>query len=102
MIFKNRKGNDYDKKRAVEDGRKNLGGDIMVHGGNASIGCLAMGDEAIEDLFVLVAKTGLANVEVIISPIDFRTRNLSEKMSPDWTDELYRIIKLRFVSLHSQ
>jgi len=87
--------NEYDKAMAMKDGRDNLGGDIMIHGGNASIGCLAMGDEAVEDLFVLVAETGLANVEVILSPMDFRVRDLSEKVKPDWTEELYRIIQQR-------
>jgi len=88
--------NEYDKARAAEDGRKNLGGDIMIHGGRGSSGCLAMGDEAAEDLFVLVAKTGLSNVEVILSPFDFRKRDLPEAMKlrvPAWTTELYRIIK---------
>jgi len=95
--------NDYDKARAAEDGRKNLGGDIMIHGRSASIGCLAMGDEAIEDLFVLVAETGLSNVEVILSPIDFRVRDFPEKEtgkpSEAWTEELYRIIRRRLMAM---
>ena len=46
-----------DIDRAREDGRdlSTLGGDIMIHGGSASIGCLALGDPAIEELFVLAA-----------------------------------------------
>ena len=92
--------NAYDKARAAEDGRANLGGEIMIHGGHASAGCLAMGDEAAEDLFVLVAETGLSNVEVILSPVDFRVRDLTEKTKqglPAWTDELYRIIQGRLL-----
>jgi len=91
--------NDYDKARAVDDSRTKLGGDIRIHGGSASIGCLAMGDEVAEDLFVLVAETGLTNVEVILSPIDFRTRNIPEDMAqelPAWSEELYRIIRGHF------
>jgi hypothetical protein len=38
-----------------KDGRKNLGSNIMIHGKNCSVGCLAMGDEAAEELFVLAA-----------------------------------------------
>ena len=37
-----------------------------------SIGCLAIGDRAIEDLFVLVADVGLERVTVIIAPHDPR------------------------------
>lgn len=61
-----------DRRRAQADGRTQLGGDIMIHGGNASIGCLAMGDPAAEELFVLAALTGHQNVRVILSPRDFR------------------------------
>ena len=93
--------NEYDKARAVEDGRTNLGGEIMIHGGRASVGCLAMGDEAAEDLFVLVAKTGLANVEVILSPVDFRTEELPEQLkqlTPAWARDLYHAIRQRLVA----
>src|SRR5207244_3968581 len=38
--------NDFDRAQAKRDGRQKLGGDIMIHGSFASIGCLAMGDEA--------------------------------------------------------
>jgi hypothetical protein len=44
--------NEDDRERAKAEGRTNLGGDIMIHGRAVSIGCLAMGDEAAEDLFV--------------------------------------------------
>ena len=44
--------NEFDRACAKEENRTNIGGDIMIHGGSASIGCLAMGDEA--DRFPLV------------------------------------------------
>ncbi|TMA76466.1 MAG: hypothetical protein E6J72_16840 [Deltaproteobacteria bacterium] len=50
--------NDYDRTRAAEDGRDTLGGDIMIHGGSMSSGCVAIGDEAAEELFVLAADAG--------------------------------------------
>lgn len=43
----------------------------MIHGKRCSVGCLAMGDEAAEDLFVLAAETGIENVSIILSPVDF-------------------------------
>ena len=64
-----------DRRRAQADGRTQLGGDIMIHGSNASIGCLAMGDPASEELFVLAALVGPQNVRVILSPVDFRRQD---------------------------
>lgn len=86
--------NAFDRARAVEDRRKQLGGDIMIHGNAVSVGCLAMGDEAAEDLFVLAALTGIKNVSVVVSPVDFRVSEmppLSPKAIPlpVWTQMLY-------------
>lgn len=83
--------NDFDKEHGRSDGRTNLGGDIMIHGGAASIGCLAMGDQAAEDLFVLAAETGIKNISVILTPVDFRIRDApsNSSPSPNWTPELY-------------
>ena len=61
-----------DLAEADRDGRTDLGGEIFVHGGARSIGCLAVGDYAIERLFVLVADVGIENVQVIIAPHDPR------------------------------
>jgi murein L,D-transpeptidase YafK len=86
--------NAWDREHGRADGRTKLGGDIMIHGKAASVGCLAMGDPAAEDLFVLAAKTGIKNIEVILSPLDFRVRKFSApEGSPAWTAELYEQIK---------
>jgi L,D-transpeptidase catalytic domain len=88
--------NQFDREQARHDGRDNLGGDIMIHGGAASVGCLAVGDEAVEDLFVLTADTGISNVTVIVSPVDFRKTAdfvLSDKDAPAWTAALYQTLK---------
>ena len=87
--------NEFDRRQAERDGRTDLGGDIMIHGSEVSIGCLAMGDEAAEDLFVLAADTGLENVRVILTPVDFRTSDIPAGVSglPAWTDELYAEIR---------
>lgn len=86
-----------DLARAREEGRNpaDLGGDIMIHGGAASIGCLAMGDPAIEELFALVAATGLDRVQLIIAPCDFRTgaEPQIDERAPAWTGALHE--KLR-------
>ena len=64
--------NAFDRARAAEEGRKNLGGDIMIHGSCVTIGCVPVGDDAIEDIFYLVHEIGKENVKVIISPYDMR------------------------------
>lgn len=87
--------NEYDLAKAKLEGRDKPGTDIMIHGGHLSIGCLAMGDDAIEELFVLAAETGIENIKLIISPVDFRVRDLPADMPkvPAWTAELYEEIK---------
>lgn len=87
--------NDFDRNRAREDGRDHLGSDIMIHGKACSIGCLAMGDEAAEDLFVLVAETHARNVQVILTPVDFRKEDMPDLkyVLPKWTAELYEKIR---------
>jgi len=64
--------NAFDTRHAILDGRSHLGGDIFIHGGHGSAGCLAMGDRAIEELFTLVSLTGKNHVKVIIAPNDLR------------------------------
>lgn len=79
-----------DRARALADGRAHLGGDIMIHGSNASIGCLAMGDQTAEDLFVLAALAGIEHVRVIIAPSDPRMSKLATREgSPPWVAALY-------------
>jgi murein L,D-transpeptidase YafK len=93
--------NAFDRAQAANEGRKNLGGDIMIHGKSVSIGCLAMGDEAAEDLFVLAADTGLQNIKVVLSPMDFRTGAAVPKTAklPDWTEGLYNQIRSEMAAL---
>ena len=83
--------NTFDRQMAAHDGRTNLGGDIMIHGKNASIGCLAVGDEAAEELFVLADRIGLKNIELIIAPTDFRKNGIpaADEAQPKWVPTLY-------------
>ena len=95
--------NEFDRAQATRENRGALGGQIMIHGSNGSIGCLAMGDEAAEDLFVLVAETGIENVEVILSPVDFRVRDVPKNAQrPAWIAGLYSQIKATLIKLPRQ
>lgn len=93
--------NSFDLMRAREDGRRHPGGDIMIHGDTRSAGCLAVGDQAVEDLFVLAADTGLKNIKVILAPMDLRMRELPRQGSdlPEWTGELYAQISAELAEL---
>lgn len=87
--------NDFDRAQAAKDGRTALGGDIMIHGRDVSIGCLAMGDEAAEDLFILAERTGLKKIRVILTPVDFRKVKITAAQvgMPPWVDGLYADIE---------
>jgi murein L,D-transpeptidase YafK len=86
--------NEYDLLHAEQEGRFEPGSDIFIHGKAVSIGCLAMGDEAIEELFVLAAQVGKENVKVVIAPRDPRISPLEadDDRLPEWAPELYGMI----------
>jgi len=91
--------NRFDRLQAERDGRDNLGGDIFIHGDRVSSGCLAMGDRAAEELFVLAAMIDPENISVLISPRDFRFRPqlpLPEG-APAWVGDLNRQIATRLL-----
>jgi hypothetical protein len=93
--------NEFDLVHAWQEGRTDPGSDIFIHGRAASIGCLAMGDKVIEELFVLTAHVGAEKVKVIIAPYDPRISPLetdSEEL-PEWTPELYSLISREIKAL---
>ncbi|MBB6048257.1 L,D-transpeptidase family protein [Armatimonas rosea] len=73
--------------------REQLGGDIYVHGNCVSIGCLALGDASIEELFPLVATVGLKNSRIWIAPCDLRSRPAPPADDP-WVARLYQRLTL--------
>ena len=92
--------NEFDWKQARRDRRSYLGGDIMIHGSHLSDGCLAMGNTAATDLFVLVADTGIRNTEVLLSPVDFRVEEHAKLPNrPGWTGQLYADLRSRMAKL---
>lgn len=86
--------NEFDKSKTELTNMADLGGDIFIHGKAATIGCIPIGDEAIEELFLLTQKAINNNIKVIISPRDFRTNPSYPKIEKiDWENELYDKIK---------
>jgi len=65
------------------------GSNIMIHGGNQSIGCFAMGDESIEDIYALVhyaLLAGQAFIYVAIYPFVPSEENLQLHKDSPWID----------------
>lgn len=86
--------NSFDRLQASKDGRRQLGGNIFLHGKSLSVGCLAVGDKGIDQLFLLAHRVGLNHVQMIIAPNDLRhakpaTNNFAQ---PRWLPELYKQI----------
>lgn len=79
-----------DRRAARLEGRTQLGGDIYIHGRDVSIGCLAIGDAAIEELYVLLADVGLSRVRVILMPA---AEPVAGADQPAWVHELYRRLR---------
>ncbi len=87
--------NSEDRLHAKQAKRKSLGGDIMIHGSYWSTGCLAMGNDAIEELFVLAHDTKYSNISVLFAPCDLTTKkcDIDYKKQPSWLPKLYERLK---------
>lgn len=86
--------NEFDQAKTQFSSIDEMGNDIFIHGKAASIGCIAIGDEAIEEVFVLTQKAMKYEVKVIISPRDFRKNEVFPLIENiEWENELYMLIK---------
>ena len=86
--------NEFDKEKATEDGRSDIGTDIFIHGKDNTVGCIPIGDKAIEEVFVLASKTIENNIRVVISPVDFRLTNYRPSVANiNWEEELYTTLE---------
>lgn len=86
--------NRFDREQAKREGRREPGTDIYIHGRNVSTGCIALGDNAIEELFVLTSLIGKENVSVVITPRDFRIHPVEpiKEGLPSWAPTLYDML----------
>lgn len=83
--------NAFDQQKAHADGRTNLGNAVCIHGWEVNAGSLAVGNVAIEELYLLSSKVGAENIKVIIAPNDLRTERPLQQGGPivSWLPELY-------------
>lgn len=83
--------NAFDKAQAKNEGRTDIGSDIFIHGKAVSIGCIAVGDVAIEELFILSSRMAKKTHKVMILPWDFGEKREFPKVDNlPWTRQLYR------------
>ncbi len=95
--------NEFDKSKTEFTNVSEMGGDIFIHGKSATIGCIPIGDEAIEEVFLLTQKAMNNTIKVIISPRDFRVNSNYPKIEKiDWENELYDIINNELKTLPSR
>jgi len=93
--------NEYDLARAKEEKRANPGSDIFIHGRSSSVGCIAIGDQAIEEIFYITVITGLDKAKVIIAPNNLRvSRPVTDMdMAPSWSKVIYREVEKELKSM---
>lgn len=92
--------NEFDKKKSQYATVSEMGGDIFIHGKAVTIGCIPVGDESIEEVFMMAQKALDNPIKVIISPRDFRVNpHYPNIESVDWEDELYDSIRYELDNL---
>ncbi|MCB1158855.1 MAG: L,D-transpeptidase family protein, partial [Leptospiraceae bacterium] len=90
--------NAFDAEKAKLDGRENPGSDIFIHGKDVSIGCIAIGDDKIEELFLIVDASlqafGKDSVEILIFPGKLEEGKFPDcEICPSWHKELYDVLR---------
>ncbi len=87
--------NDSDRRHAQAEKRRNLGCDILIHGSKWSTGCLAMGNEPIEEMFVLAHDVGAKNIALLFAPCNLLQAKpaVDFKKQPPWLRDLYRELR---------
>ncbi len=86
--------NKFDREQALIENRVDLGDNIFIHGKAATIGCIPIGDKAIEELFILIYRVGIDNVDVVIAPNDLRVdQPMYENDEVKWLEKKYSLIK---------
>lgn len=92
--------NEFDKSKTKFASISEMGGDIFIHGKSVTIGCIPIGDEAIEEVFLLTKEAINNEVKIIISPRDFRTNSLYPEIDEiEWENELYKMIERELKTL---
>ena len=95
--------NEYDQSQGVLDERDHLGGDIMIHGSDVSVGCLAIGNSGIEEIYALAADTNIDRWRVILMPTwpsNFPQLKSESEIYPKWYPDLLDKIHDEIVTIN--
>lgn len=93
--------NSQDIYWAKPENRRRMGYDIFIHGSSGSVGCIAVGDEAIAELFHLAAITDYTQWKLLLAPVDFRAEPFPiepMKRNP-WVYYRYKELKAELTKL---
>lgn len=87
--------NSADQVRARLDHRTKLGGNIQIHEGVHSTGCVVIDHDAMAELFVLAHDTGCQNIDLIMAPCNLVVKNpdVDFAKQPKWLPKLYKDLK---------
>jgi murein L,D-transpeptidase YafK len=95
--------NEYDKAKSEFSNIEEMGGDIFIHGKSSTVGCIPIGDQAIEEVFLLTHKAISNFTKIIISPRNFILNPQYPQIDHiSWDEELYDIIHAELKELQSK
>lgn len=84
-----------DRANAVLDHRSNLGGNIQIHAGMFSTGCLVLNSDDMAELLLMGNDTGIKNIDLIVAPCNLVVKKPDVDFSkqPKWLPALYKTLK---------
>jgi hypothetical protein len=87
--------NSWDRAQAKLEHRSALGGDIQIHEGVYSTGCIVLDHPSMTELFVLAHDIGCENIELIMAPCNLATHEptIDFGAQPRWLPKLYKQLK---------
>lgn len=92
--------NREDRVNARAEHRTKLGGNIQIHEGVYSTGCVVLNHDDMADLFVLAHDVGINNVSLIIAPCNLLAKEPGIDLSkqPKWLPTLYKDLRKELAS----
>jgi hypothetical protein len=92
--------NREDKANARADHRTTLGGNIQIHEGVYSTGCVVLSHDDMAELFVLAHDAGINNISLIIAPCNLLVKEPPIDLSkqPKWLPKLYKNLRKELAS----
>lgn len=87
--------NRRDRARAKLDHRTGLGGDIQIHEGVYSTGCVVLDHASMAEIFVLAHDIGCENMRLIMAPCNLAAHEakIDYALQPRWLPGLYKDLK---------